>query len=442
MGYILLCLLAAVSVWAQPAGFEGTWQGTLSGHGTKLRLGLHIEKTSSGGYATKMDSIDQGAIGIPVKDTTISGQQLTIELPELSVKFVGTLSADGSEIAGTYTRGLERPLTFKRVAKIEELERPQTPKPPFPYKAEEVTYENKVAGVKLAGTLTVPNGAGPFPAAILITGSGVHDRDESIVGHQPFWILADYLSRHGIAVLRSDDRGVGGSTGDKMAADLPNLAGDVVAATAFLKARKEIAAKHIGVIGHSEGGILGPLAATQSADISFVVMMAGTGVPGEQIILRQIEASARAQGAPADAIGQMLDRQRNLMSIVKDSDAATAAEKLKAAGLQPPQIASVNSVHLRSFLVLDPAPVLAKVKVPVLAVNGAKDLQVSPEQNLGAIRMALSGNSNATVTELPGLNHLFQTCHDCTVTEYAGIQETLAPSVLELISNWVTQHTR
>ena len=220
-------VFACLTLCAQP-GIEGNWQGTLDVGAAKLRLGLHVAKNAQGEFSSKLDSIDQGAMGIPVKVTTFTGTTLHLELPDLQATFDGKLSADGNEIIGTFLQGAPLALTFKRVETVETLNRPQHPKPPYPYDAKDVAYETK-AGIKLAGTLTLPRGAGPFPAAILITGSGAQDRDESLLGHKPFLVIADYLTRRGIAVLRMDDRGVGGSTGNSTQATLDDMADDVLA---------------------------------------------------------------------------------------------------------------------------------------------------------------------------------------------------------------------
>jgi uncharacterized protein len=223
------------------------------------------------------------------KVTTFSANALHLELPNLHAIYDGTLSADGGEIRGTFVQGAALPLVFKRVEKLETLNRPQNPKPPYPYDAQDVVYEAS-AGIKLAGTLTLPRGPGPFPAALLITGSGPQDRDESLLGHKPFLVIADYLTRRGIAILRVGDRGVGGSTGSSTRETLDDMGADVVTGVGYLKGRKGIEPKHIGVIGHSEGGIVGPAAAARSADVAFVIMLAGTGVVGTEVLKLQGEA--------------------------------------------------------------------------------------------------------------------------------------------------------
>jgi uncharacterized protein len=333
--------------------------------------------------------------------------------------------------------------------------RPQNPQPPFPYQAIEVSYQNTAAGVKLAGTLTLPHGSRRFPAAILITGSGPEDRDETIFGHKPFWVIADYLSRRGIAVLRVDDRGVGGSSGDAMKATIEDQAGDVLAGVEFLKSRADIDPRHIGVIGHSEGGIVAAVAASRSASIGFVVMLAGAGVPGIRVLPLQEDMILRAAGADAATIAKNRAAADLIVEVIQsepDNKAALAKIRLGLEELKNPmpdtaiqaQIAVMRAPETRSMLAYDPAGALRKLKAPVLALNGSKDVQVPPAQNLPAISAALraGGNKDFTVKELPGLNHLFQKCGQCTVAEYSTIEETFSPSALDIIGDWVTRHVR
>ena len=460
----LFLFAACACAWSQPAGIEGNWQGTLAVGAARLRVGLHLSKSAAGEYTSTLDSIDQGATGIPVATTTVTGKVLHLESPVIHAKFDGTLSNDGQEIAGTFTQAAALPLIFKRVEKVETLERPQNPKPPFPYGSVEASYATK-DGLKLAGTLTLPHGAGPFPAAILISGSGPQDRDETILGHKPFLVIADYLTRHGIAVLRVDDRGVGGSAGKSTQATIDDMAGDVLAGVEFLKARKDIAAKHIGVIGHSEGGLIGPLAASRSSDIAFVVMLAGPGVPLEQILYQQGELIRRSMGADDEGVAQGRALQEMMIGILKsEPDEKVAAEKIRSGWARfkaslpeeqrrqleaatpafEAQVNEFNVPEIRSMLAYDPAGTLRKLKIPVLALNGSRDLQVPPQPNLPPIAAALSagGNSDFTVSELPGLNHLFQKCNRCTVAEYAILEETFSPAALEVMVDWLARHTR
>jgi pimeloyl-ACP methyl ester carboxylesterase len=455
--------MLSAAAHAQTAGIEGIWQGTIEASGTKLRLAFHISKDDKGGFVTKWDSIDQGAMDLPVRQTTFADNKLHFQI-NAATSFDGTFNAAGNEIAGTFTQGAGIPLVLKRIEKVDALNRPQNPKPPFPYDSEDVTYQNKAAGVTLAGTITKPRGAGPFPAALMITGSGPQDRDETLLGHRPFWVIADYLTRRGIAVLRIDDRGMGKSTGNSVRTTMSEMADDVLTGVEFLKARKEIDAKHIGVIGHSEGGIVGPLAASRSQDISFVVMLAGTGVPGEQVMYLQSEMIMRVSGAGDAAAAQNHKLQEMMFNIVREAkdekDDAAILAKLRDAWAKFPgptdeqrkagtqamnaEFNRILAPELRSFLFLDPAEALRKVKAPVLALNGSRDVQVLPQQNLPAIVRALTegGNSDFMVAELPGLNHLFQKCKTCAPSEYGDLEESFSPAALEIVGDWITRHTR
>src|SRR5712691_5734789 len=238
--------------------------------------------------------------------------------PRLSGAYEGQLAAGGAQIAGEWKQnGASLPLTLTRAGKLPVLRRPQEPKKPYPYREEEVAYDNKQGHSHLVGTLTLPRSGGPFPAALLITGSGQQDRDEALMGHRPFLVLADYLTRRGIAVLRVDDRGVGGSTGEVARATTEDFAGDVLAGVAYLKTRKEIDPKRIGLIGHSEGGVIAPLCAARSRDVAFMVMLAGTGLPGEEILYRQGELILKAMGASPAVVTQQRMAQERLFAVLK-----------------------------------------------------------------------------------------------------------------------------
>ncbi len=263
-------------------GKEQIWEGKLAaGAGIEFRLVVRLAKTESGELLGTFESPDQGAQKLKLSAVTLDKSRLAFELKLAGAKYEGTLNAEGTEATGSWSQGgAKLPLTFKKTEKIAEIRRPQTPKPPYPYKSEAVTYSNKAGGVTLAGTLTTPSGPGRFPAMILISGSGAQDRDETIFLHKPFLVLADTLTRRGVAVLRVDDRGVGGSTGSISESTSEDFAGDVLAGIAFLKSRPEIDTKKIGLAGHSEGGIIAPMVAARSNDVAFIVLLAGTGLPG------------------------------------------------------------------------------------------------------------------------------------------------------------------
>jgi hypothetical protein len=329
-----------------------------------------------------------------------------------------------------------------------EPRRPQNPVKPYPYREEEVTYANKAGGNTLAATLTVPPGKGPFPAVLLIVGSGPHDRDESLMGHKPFLVLADYLTRKGIVVLRADKRGVGKSTGDNETATTADYATDAEAGVAYLKTRSEVDPHKIGLVGHSEGGVIAPMAAVADPDVAFIVMMAGSGVEGDQILVEQGRLIAEAGGMSKEKAEENAVKQREVLALVEtEKDSAILdkelREKLAADGLPEAQIGATIKIAtapwFRYFLTYDPAVTLRKVTCPVLVINGSLDLQVPPAQNLPAIRKALQdgGNKHFEVDELPGLNHLFQTAKTGAPSEYGEIEETMSPVALDKMGGWI-----
>ena len=436
---------------AKPSDIDGTWMGTLDLGAAQLRVVFHIVNTEDGLIAT-MDSPDQGAKGLPTTSCTRDGANLKIEAKNINGIFAGKIAADLQSIDGTFTQmGASHPLLLKRVKDQAELEirRPQVPQKPYPYREEEVTYENKVQNVTLAATLTIPPGTGPFPAVLLITGSGPQDRDETLLDHKPFLILSDHLTRHGIEVLRADDRGTAKSTGVFASATTADFATDVEAGVAYLKTRSEVNAQKIGLIGHSEGGTIAPMVAARDKDVAFIVMMAGTGVPGDQILPAQTEAIEISMGkSAAEAAKDAANEEQVLNLIEKEKDETILQKELKdklsadgPEALVGLKITQLTSPWMRYFLTYDPATALRKVTCPVLAINGSLDKQVLPDQNLPAIRKALdqAGNHRFEIDELPGLNHLFQTAKTGSPTEYARIEETMSPVALEKISSWILQ---
>jgi pimeloyl-ACP methyl ester carboxylesterase len=446
--------------YAHAQDIAGQWNGVLSIQGMNLRLVFHITETDAG-YASAMDSPDQGAKGIPVATTSFDGSKLLLAVPGIGLTYEGEFHTDS--IAGTFKQGgLSLPMTLKRTpVEKQTFHRPQEPKPPYPYRMENVTFENKATGITLAGTLTMPPTGSNFPAVILITGSGAQNRDEELMGHKPFLVIADYLTRHGIAVLRYDDRGTAQSTGNFSAATTADFATDAGSAIAYLKTRKEINSKRIGLIGHSEGAIIAPMVAVQSNDdVGFIVMLAGTGLRGDRILLMQQELIARASGASENDIRMAAAFNRKIFeTVIKDSNPAQLEAALtetirQAVGEIPDNaptkaqygddfikasVARISSPWMQYFIRYDPAPALKKVRCPVLAVNGSKDLQVPARENIEAIRTALGegGNPDTTIREYSGLNHLFQECTTGSPAEYAVIEQTFSPDVLKDISDWI-----
>jgi fermentation-respiration switch protein FrsA (DUF1100 family) len=435
---------------AAPTDMDGTWLGTLDAGAIKLRILFKIVNTVDG-LTAKMQSPDQSPNWINATSVTRTGATLTIEIKAIGGVFEGKIAPDLGTVDGTFTQlGNPLPLSLKRVKDQSELERrrPQNPVKPYPYREEEVTYTNKAAGNTLAATLAIPNGKGPFPAVLLISGSGPNNRDESLLGHKPFLVLSDYLTRKGIVVLRADKRGVGKSTGDLAKATTADFATDAEAGVAFLRTRPEVDPHKIGLIGHSEGGVVAPMAAVADPGVAFVVMMAGSGVPGDQIIPEQVRLIAEANGESKEKADQDAVAERETLTAVETEKDPKALEqllgvKLAAEGMPDAQIAaqikSATSPWFRFFLNYDPATALRKLTCPVLVLNGSLDLQVPPAQNLPPIRKALeeSGNQHVEVDELPGLNHLFQTAKTGSPSEYADIEETMSPVALDKIATWI-----
>jgi pimeloyl-ACP methyl ester carboxylesterase len=454
-------------VVAIPKELAGIWEGKLKlNAGIELRLALKVEKGKDGTLEAALASPDQGANNIPISSIGLKDRVLTFESKVIGVKFTGKRNEKGTAFEGEFNQaGSKLPLTITKTDKLIGRARPQMPKPPFPYRALDVKYENKAGRVTLAGTLTVPPGRGPYPAVILITGSGAQDRDETLLGHKPFRVLADALSRRGVAVLRVDDRGVGGSTGSIKTSTSDDFAGDVLAGLDFLKGRREIDGKKLGLIGHSEGGIIAPIAATRSKDVAFIVLMAGTGLPGSQILEAQLDLILKARGSSESERKVERDVQKRLVDIVtheKDekiaqAKLATAAKEIRAAmsdserlaladnpgGISEAALGAMNNAWFRFFLTYDPRPTLRTVRCPVLAINGEKDLQVPAKENLAEIEKALKAGGNRSVksVEFPGLNHLFQPCKTGSPSEYGIIETTIAPEALTTIGDWIIKQT-
>lgn len=441
------------------------WEGSLVANGgIKLRLVFHARKVDGGGTRATMDSPDQGAFGFKVDQAEVSDQAVKFVLANIG-EFDGKPDAKGESAQGVWKQGgMSTALTLKKLAAPSVVNRPQTPKGPFPYRSEEVAYDSVAKGVRIAGTLTLPEGKGPFPAALLITGSGPQDRDETLLGHKPFLVLADALTRRGIAVLRVDDRGVGGSTGSQATATTADFAEDVRGGVAFLKGDARIKPGRIGLIGHSEGGLIAPIVAASSDDVAFIILLAGPGLPGDEILVAQTDLILKASGADAATTERSVANQRKFLAIAKgtvDSQAAVAQLKaaqdemvkllpeaerkaIQAADPSGAGIKALTTPWMRYFLTYDPRPTLAKVRCPVLAINGELDLQVPCRENLDAVEKAIrsGGNPRVTARAMPGLNHLFQPTKTGAPSEYATIEETFSPDALKLVGDWILEQAK
>ena len=444
-----------------------TWQGTMKAGSKSFEFQFRVLETKDKKRKVELDSFSESIGGLNV-DSTFRDDGVTFEVSLTKAKYVGKYNEDKTQINGHWLQnGGKFPLVLKKVPlantrSVNPPKRPQTPKKPYGYHSEEVTFKNSKAKITLSGTLTTPKKKGPFPVVVLITGSGPQDRDESLMEHKPFLVLADHLTNAGIAVLRYDDRGVGKSTGQYAVATSEDLSYDVEAAIDFLKTRPEIDAKRIGLAGHSEGGLIAPMIAARRSDVAFIVMLAGPGVPGDQIILNQTEKIGRAGGSSESDLDLTRRFQKVMFSAIRsangkdvkktiaikiDEFVKTLSDEKQKKDIVKNSKAAVERLTnpwFHFFLTYDPRPALQKVKCPVLVLNGKKDLQVDPELNIPAIRKALKegGNTNFEIHELPRLNHLFQTSKTGSPSEYRRIEETFSPKALNIISKWINGLTK
>jgi pimeloyl-ACP methyl ester carboxylesterase len=438
-----------------------------------IKLTIVLAKTSGNHWIGQVDLPAQNLREYPLVNIQEKDSEITahMPIPRASATIEARIENNGEKLVGHFKQaGYDLAMDFARDANYELSgpRRPQNPKPPYPYQSREIVIEAS-AMLKLAGTLTIPQGDGPFPAAVLITGSGQQDRDESLMGHKPFLVLADYLTRHGVAVLRCDDRGVGGSGGGATLeqATSSDFAGDVGAMVDFLKTQSEIDARRIGLIGHSEGGLIAPMLASQRQDIAFVVLLAGPGVTGADILRVQGAKILEAQGTSEAAAAEYSKAQSEVLSLVSQGEseekiraaiteavhaisgnASAASQAADHASSQPDsqmlkaqvdaQYHMITLPWMKFFISYDPRPALAKVKCPVLAMNGTLDLQVSHEQNLPEIEKAVhSGGGDITIKRYEKLNHLFQPAKTGNISEYAEIETTFDEQAMSDIIQWL-----
>lgn len=468
----LLTSLVVAFAWcahpaAQPApSVAGTWSGAIDVPGAALGIVVRLQVTEAGQWSGTIDIPQQNAKAVPLAAIAVQPPDVSFQIPGApgAPTIRGTLSADGTRMTGTLTQGGGSvPVSLTRGEPVPPR-RPQLPMPPFPYDQEDVSYRNDVAGIRIAGTMTRPRDAGPFAAVLLLTGSGAQDRDETIAGHKPFLVLADYLTRQGIAVLRVDDRGVGGTERGQPGPTSEDFAGDARAGVAYLRSRKDIDPRRIGLIGHSEGALLAAMAAASSADVAFIVMLAGPGVSGIEIVKGQAERLLRISGADEATVAWDQSVRTRVYDVLRAEtngrpDAARRQALLEQLSTEkaPPGIAAGSPPRamgegllkagsdpwFRFFLSYDPRIPLAKVRVPVLALFGERDVQVPHEQNLREVEQTLrnAGNKDVTVMMLPGLNHLFQTSITGMPAEYGTIEETFAPAALKVVGDWIRART-
>ncbi|MCK4547399.1 MAG: alpha/beta fold hydrolase [Candidatus Eisenbacteria sp.] len=439
----------------EPAPVIGIWQGSLTLMGVEYRIIFSVFQYGDGRLGGTMLRPDETDEELRITHMTFQDGRVRIEMGTINAVFDGYFRPDGMEMDGVWQdpRFRQR-IVLQRLPGMPDLRKPQDPARPYTYDEEHLSFENLDAPARLAGTLTLPREAHPVPALVLISGGGPQNRDGLILGHRPFLVMADYLTRHGIAVLRFDDRGVGASTGDRSMATTEDYAGDALAGVAYLKTREEIDPARIGLLGHSEGGTIAHIAAAGSDDVAFIVMMASPGLPGDEYNIQFEESIGRVQGLTDEVIASKRAIQEQIFAILRETDPdSVLAGRLTEilVGLEPPlsvdRIQSTVDWYLhpwfRFSVTYDPAPVLRKVKCPVLALYGERDVQVPPERNAEAVEAALRAgrNKHRRVEVLPGLNHLFQTADTGAPSEYSRIQETLSPAVLELVGTWILEQS-
>ena len=471
--HLIRCVLFSASLMAGGGAFSaaetagapslaGAWSGELEVSGMKLPIVFHVVE-KDGALCATMDSPSQGARGIPVSSASLRDGKVEFESTAVKADLQGELSADGQSIRGVWRQGgMSLPLLLARGEPAAKQSKRQEPEPPYPYAVEELRVAGGAKGVELSGSLIIPSGKGPFPAVVFVTGSGPQDRDETILGHKPFLVIADYLARRGIASFRYDDRGVAASTGDYDSATTLDFAADAEAALGYLATRKELDPKRLGVIGHSEGGIVADIVASRnssrSAKASFIVRLAGPALRGDRLLLLQGAALSRAMGVPdKDIEGSRKVNERLYAIAMKDeppeaikaeakrvyldylaSDASLSeADRTAAEQGTDSMVASLALPWTRCFLSLDPAPYLAALDVPVLALGGTKDLQVPVDADFAALKSSIGAKASLTELRLEGLNHLFQHCDRGLPGEYGAIEETFAPEALKAIGDWI-----
>lgn len=423
----------------------------------QLEIVFHIEQTEDG-YSATFDSPVERAYGIPFSNVSVHENQILLEVESIRLQFEGTV--DNDQIIGKWKQsGAEFDLVLtKEKIEIAGPNRPQEPTRPLPYREEEVRFTNSVDEITLAGTLTMPQDGEDFPAVILISGSGPQDRDETFMTHKPFLVLADHLTRNGIAVLRFDDRGFGESEGDHSAATSLDFATDVEAAVEYLLSRSEINKTQIGLAGHSEGGLIAPIVTSRNKDVSFMILLAGPGVNGLEIQKQQVETFGPAMGLSEELIKI---EQQNLVEMAAITRNNMVGPELENALIQffndklgeieivqgmpkddfiKSQIPNLNRNWNKYFIDHEPSKFLSKIDVPTLAISGEKDIQVT-SVNLEFIERAFTDKSIITVKEYPGMNHFFQECNSCLMSEYAQIEETFSEYVMQDISEWIHSKT-
>lgn len=436
----------------------GTWEGSFRMGESEYTVRFSLTRNEDGQMIGAFSIPQQTQALFIFDDIEINQEgQITFRASSLQTGYTATLRAvqDAQQVmlTGTWKQGgTQVSLTMEpsNIEQITHMSRPQDPVPPYPYVEEEVQFSSPEEGFTLAGTLTIPEGEGPFPAVILLSGSGAHDRNEELFGHRPFLVIADHLTRQGFAVLRYDDRGAGISEGDGTRATSHDLSIDGEGALNYLLSRDEIDPQTIGLIGHSEGGLIAPMIADRRDEVSFLVLLAGPGLPGDQVLLSQSQAILKSQNLPETLIETTLETNKRIYQLIIEHESEEFLveeiyQVMREVGVTDEQIAQqLTSIMLpwfQFFIRYDPGDVLSNITVPVLALNGSRDLQIIAEENIPAIARHLqeAGNEQFTVRIYPGLNHLFQPARTGMVEEYGTIATTIDPQVLNDISDWIRE---
>ena len=470
IGLTVLSVILLLSAKAHSSeDIVGSWSGSLKAGVQEFPLIFHV-KLEKGELTATLDSPAQGAKDIPVSQVAYDDGNIRFEVSAAQAVYVGTYSADSAKMEGVWKQGpneLPLVLTKSKASQSQTaISRPQNPTKPYAYDEEFVAFKNHKAGIKLAGTLTLPTGAQRVPAVVMITGSGPQDRDQTFMGHKTFWVLADYLTQRGIAVLRFDDRGIGGSEGNFAQATSLDFADDANAAVNFLLSHPRIDPNAIGLIGHSEGGLIAPIAASQNKNVNFIVSLAGPGLIGDDIAVQQIYDSLRFAGLSKESaragsqITKSLNQtvlQNNSETELADSLQATyqrvwaslpesAQQDLVAIGggtLSSARVEQLSSPWTKYFLQHNPSDYLSKLTIPVLALHGEKDTQLEASANLTVYEKLLKGKHPMNrIERFPSLNHLFQPAKTGLMTEYVSIETTFSPDVMDVIARWVKRVNR
>jgi uncharacterized protein len=477
-----ICPIVLFGIQSSAQNITGTWQGNLDFQGKLIPIVFHISEDSTNKSKASFDSPSQHAFNLPCNEVILKDDSVILIMDILKGKYAGQLSKDKKQIDGLWFQGAgSLPLTVTKIsgeAAIKEQKRPQTPKPPFPYFSEDVVYMNADQSIQYGATLTYPKAdsadhsakANTFPAIILITGSGQQDRNESIFDHKPFAVIADYLTKKGFVVLRVDDRGIGKTSGIFEESTTADFAKDVEVSLNFLEKQPQVNKEKIGLIGHSEGGMIAPMVTDKRREIKFIILLAGPGIPIIDLMQQQIEAVSISEGkstAEAKANGYLMHTVWE--EVEKNEDSATTIKNIRMkidiwsktldtttlAKIKSNDTASINnqitqaitalnSKWYKYFISFNPQPYLQKLNCKVLALNGSKDVQVIATSNLSGIRSSLkkSKSPEYETIEIPGLNHLFQTCIKCNPSEYNDLEESFSPKALEIMGTWLQKNVQ